>query len=223
MGMTNPRLARRTVIGGGVAVGATVVMLGPVERVAAAGPHPTYPWTRRLSANGWPVLSSFDELRVEGTDRTVALCEGASSVVLLHVVRRYHYEIDQLRTGDLDGGTTDRRIASPAQSNFLSGTAVEVRRGWYPLGAKGGLFPDELTVVRDIVAECDGVVQWGGDLSLPMEGYFSIAERPGSAALGRVAARLSGDDSFDSARGAGAIDAFDPVRLAQSRQFHRRG
>lgn len=216
-------LGRRTVLGGGMAAGVAAVLSRAAPRAVAADTHPTHAWTRSRSLNGWPVLSAFEEIRVEGTERTVALRAGATAVVLLHVVRRYHYEIDELRGGDLHSGTTQRRVASAPQSNFLSGTAVEVRRGSYPLGASGGLFAPELTVVRDIVAACDGVVQWGGDLSVPMEGYFAIAARPGSAALGRLAARLSGDDTFDSARGVGAIDAFDPVRLAQSRRFHRRG
>ncbi len=222
--MTTKRtVGRRTVVAGGVAAATAATVLGRPGNARADGARPTHPWTRSTSANGWPVRASFDDMRVEGTDLSIALHSGATAVVLLHVVRRYHYEIDGLRRGDLAGGTTHRRVTTAPQPNFLSGTAVEIRRGSYPLGVGGGLFAEELTVVRDIVAECDGVVQWGGDLSVPMEGYFAIATRPGSAALGRLAARLSGDDAFDSARGAGAIDAFDPVRLAQSRQFHRRG
>ena len=36
------------------------------------------------------------------------------------------------------------------------------RPSHYPVGAQSALHPYELAVVRDVLAECEGVVRWGG-------------------------------------------------------------
>jgi hypothetical protein len=109
------------------------------------------------------------------------------------------------------------------QSNYLSGTALGIRPGSYPVGQRGNLFPKELIVIEDMVAECEGVVRWGGDLSVPMEGHFQIDLPPTEARVRRLAERFGYLDAFDSPYGAGAIDAFDRGRLARARKFRQRG
>ncbi|WP_331741780.1 glycoside hydrolase domain-containing protein [Streptomyces sp. NBC_01006] len=82
----------------------------------------------------------------------------------------------------------------------------------YPLGARDGLFPHELVVVRDILADLEGVVQWGGDSTPAKESHFGIAVRPGDARLRRVASKIRGWDATPGV-GAGATDALAPGRL----------
>jgi hypothetical protein len=77
-------------------------------------------------------------------------------------------------------------------------------------------------VVDDIVAECEGVVRWGGTLTVPMEGHFQIDLPPADTRVGELAARFGYVDSLDSSRGAGAIDASDPARRARAKQFRRK-
>jgi hypothetical protein len=77
--------------------------------------------------------------------------------VLAHVVRRFNYEVDTLAPGDVVGCRPAGVVVTGHESNHGSGTAVDIRPGWYPPGAEA-LFPHERAVVRDIVRECRGVV-----------------------------------------------------------------
>ena len=105
---------------------------------------------------------------VEGSDAGVALPPGPGADLLLHVARRFHYEVEALRPGDAvseAGGST--LILAPAR---------------FPAGLRGGLFPAQEATVRDILADCDGLVRWGGDhRSRPQEGLFALVARPGRA------------------------------------------
>ena len=109
----------------------------------------------------------------------------------MHVIRRFHYEISG--PGKPDVVTYLRHVqvrrASP-ESNHASGTAVAIRPGWYPPGVRGGFFPHEVTVIRDILAECEGVVRWGGDDDKPYEAQFYIDVPPGDDRLARLVAKL---------------------------------
>jgi hypothetical protein len=217
---------RRTVLAGGAALAVAWGLRAPRARAADA-PTPTpgelQRWSQASSANGWPVLTGFQSVDVQGAAVTVPLAAGAAAAVLVHLARRFHYEIDSLRPGDVVGGTSDRNVRVAAQSNYLSGTAIGIRPGTYPLGQSGNLFPAQLVVVRDMVAECDGVVGWGGDLAEPMEGHFQLVLPPTDVRVRRLAERFGFTDTLDSAQGAGAVDATDPARRAQARSYARTG
>jgi hypothetical protein len=211
---------RRTVLAGGLVIAAAMGLRIP--RAGAATPG-TQRWTRPRSANGWPVLDSFEAVTVEGSGVTVPLAGGVATTILTHLARRYHYEIDTLRDGELHGGTTDRSVQVAEQSNYLSGTALGIRPGSYPVGQRGNLFPNELAVIEDMLAECEGVVRWGGDLPVPMEGHFQIDLPPTDARVRRLAERFGYIDTLNSAQGAGAVDAFNPARRARARKFRQQG
>ncbi|GGT84324.1 hypothetical protein GCM10010272_31120 [Streptomyces lateritius] len=57
-----------------------------------------------VGPNGWPLESATDASgtvwtrQVPGSSVAVALRLGEPAVVLVHVIRRYHYEIDTLTT-----------------------------------------------------------------------------------------------------------------------------
>lgn len=132
-----------------------------------------------------------------------------AATVLVHVARRFHYEIGDLTTGDICSYITNRVVVAPFESNYLSGTAIAIRPGYYPAGSAGNLFPTELVVVRDILAECEGVVRWGGDdRSCPKESHFQIDVPPNDPALKRVAAKIAGWNAKPG-RGAGVL--IDPL------------
>ncbi len=89
--------------------------------------------------------------------------------VLVHVVGRIHYEVDGLGARDeprpVEGwippsGVRDSRLP---ESNQASGTAVVIRPDFCPPGAKGAFTAGQQLVVRDILADAEGVVRWGGD------------------------------------------------------------
>ncbi|WP_433796659.1 hypothetical protein [Actinoplanes sp. CA-252034] len=171
--------SRRILLGGlGAAAAVTVA---PLPAVAAPPPR----------------LTTFV---VEGSDASVALLPGATATVLLHVVRRFHYEIAPVGLGDV----------RPSRS----GTALVVHPHRFPAGARGGLFPHELAVVRDILADCAGTVRWGGDdRDDPCEGLFRITTSPHDRVLARTAGRLGGTVTGSPP------DPFSPVRRRAARDL----
>ncbi|MEU5092348.1 hypothetical protein [Streptomyces sp. NPDC021356] len=112
-------------------------------------------------------------------------------------------------------------MREPYESNHLSGTALVIRPAAYPLGVEGGLYPRELTVARDILAELDGVVAWGGDFTVPKESHFEIAYAPGHPKVKGVARKIDGWNTGPGNEGAGATDAFDPGRRTRAEAFAR--
>jgi hypothetical protein len=206
--MTEHRLGRRRFLGvAGVVAAATTVGFAPVASAA-----PT------ASANGWP-LGHKDIVRhtIEGSGATMALRSGDVATVLLHVARRYNYEIATIGLAHISqvAGT------APFETNYASGTAFAIRPDLYPLGVKGNLFPAELLVLRDILAECDGVVRWGGDFKRsPKEGHFQIDVPPGSPRLVATARKING---WRPGKAAGAPpEAFAKARTAEAEVLARR-
>ncbi|MFJ2816760.1 hypothetical protein [Streptomyces sp. NPDC087294] len=213
-------MTRRQALGIGIGAGAALALTsaGPAQAAAASGQHA---WKQPRSANGWPVLDHTTTYRVEGTGVEVSLAPGDAATVLLHVARRFAYEIDMLRTGDLHGHTTDRMIGAPFESNHLSGTALAVRPLHYPLGADikdTGMGEAERVVIADILADCEGLVTWGGDLKPVKQSHFHIDAQPGDARLKRLATRIRGWNDTPG-EGAGSIDAFAPARRRTAARF----
>ncbi|MFJ4922343.1 twin-arginine translocation signal domain-containing protein [Streptomyces sp. NPDC088725] len=215
-------LSRRRFIGAssGVAAAAALVNLGGADYASADTGTGT--WNGATSENGWPVLDAPTAFTIEGSGQKVPLAGGDAATVLLHVARRFHYEMDSLRAGDVLGWTGDRKVTAPYESNYLSGTAIAIRPAWYPVGSKGNLYPGELVVVRDILTELDGVVAWGGDFATPKESHFEIALKDGHPRLKGVARKIRGWDAGPGDDGAGSIDAFDPRRRSAAQAFERR-
>ncbi|MEU6553597.1 hypothetical protein ABZ915_25440 [Streptomyces sp. NPDC046915] len=196
--MTEPTVSptRRTVLGTGLGLAGGLALWGADIPAASAAPASgARHWTGRKSANGWPVVSSAGEHRIEGSPATLTALDGDVATVLLYVVRRFHYEIDSLGKGEVHGHTTRTAIAADYESNYLSATAISIRPEMYPAGATGCLFPQEVAVIRDILTECEGTVRWGGDdRKTPKQGHFQIDVGPGSGALKKVARKINGWD-----------------------------
>lgn len=212
-------LSRRRVLAGGLGVAGALGVAGSgllgtaFADTSEAG---------RVSFNGWPVVPEVPSFPVEGSDLTVAVLPGDVATTLLHCARRFCYELGgSLAPGDITGHTTDRAVAAGYESNHLSGTAITIRQSAYPLGAAGGFFPQELVVVRDILAECEGVVRWGGDLSPVKESHLQIDVPPGDERLRRVAAKIAGWRLEPGAGAGGDLDPFTEPRRATARLLER--
>lgn len=221
------RLSRRSLLRGaaaGAALGG-LATAGPMAAPALAGPAPAPGFsTGQTSANGWRVGPGRDihTFSVPGTDVSVALRGGDVAVVLVHVVRRFHYEIDALRDGEVVGYEPAGTVPARHETNHSSGTAVDIRAAWYPLGTAGGFFPHQQDVLRDILAECEGVVRWGGDLDPVDESHFQIDVPPGDARLHRLATKIRGWRERPG-RGAGVlVDPLAPPRRTAALSLARR-
>lgn len=230
------QVSRRSVLLGGAVATAAVgtELLLPLPAGAAskrAAPPPAPPTNPALtgtaSPNGWPVNTGSDAggtvwtRPVPGTGFNVQVSIGDAEVILVHVIRRFHYEIDTLRPGDVVGFRAAGGLSGHLL-NHASGTAIDIRPGHYPAGAHGGLFPHELAVVRDILAECDGVVRWGGDFGTPDEAHFQVDAPPADPRVAALVTKLRAWNTTPG-RGAGAVpDPRDPARRAAAQRLAER-
>ena len=226
-----PALSRRRLLTlvGALTTGAAAATFPGAPAKAAPPASPGAAWTNRTTQNSWPIVDSHRvrTFPIEGSDATVALRADTDqfsdvAVILLHVARRLHYELAPLAPGDIHGYTTDRAIVAEFDSNHLSGTAFTIRPGAYPPGSAGNLYPHEVAIVRDILADADGVVRWGGDdPSHPSEGHFQIDVPPASRDLARVATTIRGWRN-DRGLGAGApLEPSTPTRLRAAQTLER--
>ncbi|MEW1694240.1 MULTISPECIES: hypothetical protein [unclassified Streptomyces] len=186
--------------------------------------------TDRPSANGWEMQKVTDEdgdivtTSVPGTGLSVPLRSGDAGTLLVHVVRRFHYEIDALgrdEPGALVGwvAPSSVRDGRRPESNQASGTAVVVRPGSYPPGVRGSFTAAQERTLRDVLADAQGLVRWGGDGRRPYEGLFHLAVRPGDSRLERVAATIRAWDGTPGA-GAGTLpDVTAPARLRRAARY----
>lgn len=187
--------------------------------------------TGRPSANGWEMQKVVDAdgdigtLAVPGTGLTVTARHGDVGTVLVHVIRRFHYEVDALglpgEPSPVEGWAKPSTVrdARLPESNRASGTAVVIRPGSYPPGARGGFDAGQLLVLRDILADTEGAVRWGGDDRRPYEGLFSLAVPPGDPRLARVAEKLR---AWDTTPGLGAgvvVDVAEASRLRRAARY----
>jgi hypothetical protein len=197
--MTSIDRRRFLTLGGATLAGTALFTATPA--LAQAEPAGT-------SVNGWPVLGAgqAQEFRIEGSGLTVWLAPAAAPV-LLHIARRFLYEIEyDVQPGEITGHTTGQHVGAPYESTYLSGSGITIRPLHYPLGAKDGFFEHEKTVIRDILADCEQVVAWGGDLDPVKESHFHITEPPTSRRYLNLVGKLHGWDNSPG-KGAGVMMA----------------
>ncbi|MFH8257039.1 hypothetical protein [Streptomyces roseolus] len=194
-----------TTIGAVTAIGAVLPTNGAIAAPAGRSRQPQRP---AVSANGWTIQGNTDldsqvwTRPVAGAGLSVPVWIGDVEAVMLHVVRRFHYEVQELAEEDLEGWRPAAQVRRRLpESNLASGTAVRIRPG---AGAKGSLFPLQIDTVRSILTDCAGVVRWGGDDRPVDESLFYIAVGPQDRRLADLAARIRGWDATPG-EGAGVI------------------
>ncbi len=186
--------------------------------------------TGQNSRNGWEMEKTVDNhghiyLRpVPGVPIAgIHVRIGDVETVLVHLVRRFHYEVDQVRAGEVVGWQAPETVrASLPESNLASGTAVRIRPGHYPAGSCGNFFPLQLVVLRDILAELDGVVRWGGDDHKVDEALFYLDVPPGDQRLTALVTKLR-DWREEPGKGAGSVvDVMSAERRKAATALERR-
>ncbi|MFF3455354.1 hypothetical protein ACFYXH_13680 [Streptomyces sp. NPDC002730] len=187
--------------------------------------------TGRPSANRWEMQKAVDPegdivtRPVSGTGLSIAVRKGDVDTVLVYVIRRFHYEVDALglhgEPNPVEGWVTPSAVRDSRlpESNQASGTAVVIRPDSYPPGVRGGFTTGQQLIIRDIIADTEGVARWGGDDRRPYEGLFYLTVRPGDARLQRVAAKIRAWDETPGA-GAGVVpDVTEPSRRRQAARY----
>jgi len=156
--------------------------------------------TGRPSHNGWEMEKVADDRGhihtrpVPGTQLVgVQVRMGEVEVILACLIGRFHREVDELRDGDVVGWRPPASVrASLPESNLASGTAILLRPGHYPAGQRGGFFPLQTAALREILADLDGVVRWGGDDPAVNEALFYVNVGPSDLHLPLTANRIRG-------------------------------
>lgn len=186
-------ISRRTLLSF-TPLAATVALCSPTPAFAAPetgqGSTERGPWAQGASINGWPVITNAETYPVEGSNQNLRLANPLVAALLVHVARRYHYEIHQLSDGDLTSHITDRNVSQDFESTYLSGTAISIQVEQHPYGMSETFFPRQLRVIKDILGELDGTVVWGGNFTIPAPAHFHLIEPPQSLKLERVAIGL---------------------------------
>lgn len=247
--MINSGITRRaTLVAAGVTAAAGLTTTGLLSTPAVAAPQPFRNdalkealrraearrrrlLTDRPSANGWEMQKAVDAdgdivtCPVPGTGLTVPVRTGDVETVLIHVVRRFHYEVDTLgahgEPNPLEGWMAPSAVRDSRrpESNRASGTAVVIRPGSYPPGVRDGFTAGQQLLIHDIIADTEGVVRWGGDDRRPYEGLFYLDVPPGDARLARVAARIRTWAGTPGA-GAGVVpDVTEPSRRRRAARY----
>lgn len=219
-------ISRRTLVrtAGVVTAAAAVGSLAPGSATAAPASAPlSAPEKAPTSANGWTLekeanhVSTVWTRSVPGTGLEVDVRIGDVEAILLHVVRRYHYEVEQLPRVDLAGWQRiDGLKKGGPESNLASGTAVRIRPG---AGASGSLFPLQVLTVRDILADCEGVVRWGGDDSPVDESLFYIDRGPDDASVRELADRLRRAEATPGEGAGVTVDVLAPSRRDRAKRL----
>lgn len=206
------------VMGAAVIVGSLVPGTASAEPTRGQKKLPT-------STNGWTIEKQANHVStvwtrpVAGTGLKVDIRIGDVEAILLHVIRRFHYEAEQIQRVDLTGWRelSSLRRGLP-ESNLASGTAVQIRPG---ASAKGGLFPAQELVLRDILAECEGVVRWGGDDSKVDESLFYIAAGPNDVRVRKLGDQLR-EWGVTPGEGAGVeVNVMSPSRRSRADRLAR--
>ncbi|GAB3552262.1 hypothetical protein GCM10027404_22560 [Arthrobacter tumbae] len=150
------------------------------------------------SANGWPIEPEANtkgtvwRREIIGSGTFVDIKLGPVEVVMMHALRRYHYEVAPIRSDEVIGFRHAVHADAGYETNHASGTAVDVRPDFYPKGTQGGYSKNQMETIRSILDDCEGVIEWGGDWNDPDEAHFQIAVQPGSAELHRVSEKIQG-------------------------------
>ncbi|MFC5072494.1 hypothetical protein [Kitasatospora cinereorecta] len=217
-------ITRRAVVTSAAVIGAAAAVGSFVPGTAAAATK-SEPEKLPTSPNGWTIEKEANHVStvwtrpVAGTGLKVDVRIGDVEAILLHVTRRFHYEVEQLQRVDLAGwqeaGTLREGLP---ESNLASGTAVRIRPG---AAAKGGLFPQQELVLRDILADCEGVVRWGGDDREVNESLFYIDAAPEDERVARLGERFRDWDATPGLGAGAAVDVQSSSRRDRAERLAR--
>ncbi len=222
----NAKFSRRTVLRQftGVVAGAALLTTGEGLVAPLTAQAADNSWRKSRSANGWDVLAAGSSATatydIPGTNLHVTLREGDVGTVLSYVAQRFHYDVTELEAGrgQIIGYSDALPVKADFESNHLSGTALALYPENCPLGVKGNLFPYQVTAIRDILAELQGVIRWGGDMEPAKESTFFVDVSPGSAKLAQVAETLR-QWRLTPGKGAGTQNIQDPERITAAKRL----
>lgn len=148
------------------------------------------------SYNGWPANSDRSAINVDefgdqyGVPFPGGVRNGDVTTVLGYVATQLHHRVEPCVAGWDWGYEYRENVNNPGElSCHASGTAIDYNAPNHPNGSRGTFTSAQVGVIRAILDEVQGSVQWGGDYSgTADEMHFEIIVDAGT--LAGVAASL---------------------------------
>jgi hypothetical protein len=148
-----------------------------------------------VSQNGWPASPALPLVPVSAGGVRVTTAPAAAPL-LGHVMSRFHASVEPLVAGWCWGFAYRDIRAASSLSNHSSGTAIDLNAPMHPLGKAGTFTPSQVAAIRVILAECGGLVRWGGDYSgRKDEMHFEVVGTAAQASAWRPPGTTAGSTS----------------------------
>ncbi len=165
------------------------------------------------TARGWTVRQYGDPALTPLSHVQGSVLAGDVHTILDFLCRRYERLVEPIVRSE-SWGHSYRSVRGYAStwSEHSAGTAVDLNAPAHWIGLRGTFTPDQEGGIRQILAECGGVVVWGGDWTKrPDEMHFEVRRDP--AEIKRIAGLI---------RKQAAAATAEPVK-AQNRIGTRQG
>jgi hypothetical protein len=125
-----------------------------------------------ITENGWPSCGpdQLDRTPIPGIPLVIPLQRGQPSTILKAFAADYHIYVESLYNsagGNDEGGWTPTN--SVATSNHLGGTAMDLNWTDHPFRVRGTFHPDQVTVIRELLAYYEDTIFWAGDWNDPID------------------------------------------------------
>lgn len=189
--MTKPLLSRRTELSRRTAL-RSVAALGAAVGLGVAAAAPALAAT---SQNGWPAAKDtpLQTLTVGAASFAPGVRKGDVHTVLGYVAKRFNSEVEALVKGSCWGFAYRDISGSTDLSNHASGTAIDCNAPKHPLGKEGTFSSKQVTAIHKIIADCNGVIRWGGDYKgRKDEMHFEINVPQNSPKLAALVKKIKG-------------------------------
>jgi len=151
------------------------------------------------SQNGWPASSDPKQIdvvsfKVGSVSFPNGVKAGDVHTVLNYVATQFGKTVEKLMSPGCWGYDYKKIDGSNSLSNHSSGTAIDLNAPHHPMGSSGTFGTKAKTAIHKIIADCDGVVKWGGDYTgRKDEMHFEIVGN--AAAVKKLADKLGGSTS----------------------------
>lgn len=138
------------------------------------------------SQNKWQVIKDSSDkkltvVRLAGSNVPLRLHKDAAKL-LAYVAVRFDKEVSKLKLNNKpgfqdDGGYSFRKIGSSnVYSNHASGTAIDLNWQKFPM-FKRNMSKKQIEACSNIVADCEGLIRWGGFYRNVDQMHFEIADK----------------------------------------------
>lgn len=147
--------------------------------------------------NGWSTITSGGCTYITAGGKSTRVKSGDVATVLSDVANQFNSKVEAIATfHGWRSVATNTAAGGIRTSNHLSGTAIDINGGKYPMGKKY-MSAAKIAAIRTILSRYSGIITWGGDFpslygSKVDQMHFEIKKGTSVAQVASVAAALRG-------------------------------